>query len=91
MKQKVLVTTEYRGVYVGDLKEHDKAGRSCVLTNARMCIHWGTDKGVDQLADDGPMHGGKYASKAREIWIPGLTSLVVCSDAAALAWDNYND
>lgn len=82
----VLVTTQYRGVYVGTLEAHDTAARDCVLTNARMVIRWGTTNGVDQLAKTGPTRESKLGDVAPKVWLPGLTSVVDCTPEAVAAW-----
>lgn len=46
-----IVVVDRGFVYVGDV-EHD--GDWCVVRNARNIREWGTDKGLGQLALDGP-------------------------------------
>ena len=82
----VLVTTQYRGVYFGRLAAHDATTRECVLEDARMAIRWGTADGVDQLAATGPTANSKLGAVAPKVWLPGLTSLVDCTEAAVAAW-----
>jgi len=80
----VIVTTEYRGVYFGFLKQ--QTGRECVLENARMAIYWGTTRGVDQLAQSGPTGKSRIGDLAPSVWLCGLTSVVDCTDASVKAW-----
>lgn len=80
----VLVTTSYRGVYVGELIDHD--GQTVTLTNARMAIRWGTKNGVDELASAGPNETSKIGALALKVWLPGVTSIVDCTPAAVKAW-----
>ena len=85
----VLITTEYRGVYFGELVSHDVDKRQCVLKNARMCLYWSPEtNGVDGLASRGPNGQCKIGSLAPKIWLPGLTSVVDCSPEAVKAWSD---
>ena len=83
----VLITTEYRGAYFGELVEHDVVNRQCVLKNARMCLYWDqSTNGVDGLASKGPNGQCKIGSLAPKIWLPGLTSLVDATPEAVKRW-----
>ena len=84
--RQVIITTSFRGVYMGTLVEHD--GNTCILENARMVIRWGTTDGVDQLASTGPTDNSKLGSVAKRVWLCGLTSVVDCTDAATAAWES---
>jgi hypothetical protein len=86
-KRAVIITTKYRGVYFGYLESHNEERESCVLTNARMAIYWGTTKGVDQLAASGPTSTSKLGALAPKVWLPGLTSVSDCTEAAIAAWE----
>jgi len=88
-KRQVIITTEYRGVYHGTLRSHNKSGRECVLDNANMAIYWGTTEGVDQLANTGPTEKSKIAAMAPDVWLCGLTSVVTCTDDANKKWAKY--
>jgi hypothetical protein len=82
----VIITTQYRGVYYGELVEHDSAERTCVLENARMVIRWGTTDGVDQLAATGPTASSKLGALAPKVWLCGITSVSDCTPEAQKAW-----
>lgn len=84
-KRHVIITTEYRGCYFGELVDHTE--RACILENARMAIYWGTTKGVDQLAQTGPTTTTKLGAVAPRIWLCGITSLVDCTPEAVAAWE----
>lgn len=81
----VIITTQYRGVYYGELV--DQTGRECTLANARMAIRWGTKDGVDQLASTGPTKASKIGAKVSKVWLCGITSVVDCTPAAVAAWE----
>lgn len=82
----VLVTTEYRGVYIGELESFDPVGRECVLRQARLAIPWGTTDGVDHLASVGPCPQRKPGTLAYRVWIPALTLVMDCTPEAEAAW-----
>lgn len=84
--QVVVVTTRYRGTYVGTLKSFNRKTEQVVLTDARMVIHWGTMHGYQQLAAEGPTDKTKYASKSPMAWIPGVTSVDLCTEVATASW-----
>lgn len=83
-KKFVIITTLYRGVYFGELVDHQ--GQTCILENARMAIRWGTTNGVDQLANTGPTSSSKLGDVAPRVWLCGLTSVVDCTPEAVKAW-----
>jgi hypothetical protein len=85
----VLVTTKYKGVYQGVLKNHDIDREQCVLLDANMAIRWGTTDGVDQLANTGPTDNSKIAAMAPEVWLCGLTSIADCTEVAIEKWRQY--
>ena len=80
----VLVCTEHRGVFFGYAT--DTSGDVIHLKEARMAIHWGTTKGVMQLADTGPTRDSKISAKA-DIEIRKITSVFEVSPAALTAWE----
>lgn len=84
-KRHVIITTEYRGVYFGEIQKQD--GRECILRNARMAIRWGTTRGVDQLASTGPTGSSKLGATAAKVWLCGITSVVDCTQEAIDAWN----
>lgn len=51
LKGFAIVVLDRGFVYVGDV-EHD--GDWCVITNARNIRYWGTERGLGQLALEGP-------------------------------------
>jgi len=59
--KKVLITTEFRGVFFGEVNEGKKLPAEITLKNARNCIYWSSDcNGFLGLASKGvPMRRGK--------------------------------
>lgn len=87
MNRPVIVTTAHRGVFFGYLVG-EPAKKKVLLTNARNCVYWSEQlRGFIGLADSGPGSGCKVGPKAPEITLFDVTSVVVCTEAAAAAWE----
>ena len=82
----VLVTTEYKGVFAGELKEKDAEAKRVVLKNARCAIQWATTKGFFELAELGPNVNSKIGSTAPTVELFGVTSISACTETAKKAW-----
>ena len=86
-KQKfVVVTTQWRGVFAGELIFQDEPAGKIVLKNARCAIKWGTTEGFFELASKGPNSKSKLGAIALEITLYGVTSVLVCTSEAEAAW-----
>lgn len=81
----VLVTTEHRGVFVGELAEDNTAERIAVLDDARNVIYWSGSRGFIGLAVTGPENGSRLGDTAPRIRLHGVTSVVETTDAAEAA------
>lgn len=83
-----LVTTnkDRRGVFAGTLVEHDQAKGTVLLKDARMAVMW-KRIGVVGLAATGPTDECRITRAAPEIWLDGVTAVMLCSDQAAAAWE----
>ena len=84
----VIVCTEHRGVfygYTGDSSQTIIERGNVALTDARMAIYWGTDRGVMQLAETGPTGSSKISAKT-DITINKITAVFEVSDVAHEAW-----
>ena len=90
MKNKAgLVTTEFRGVFFGYVKEDKKSPDQITLTDARNCIYWSADVGgFLGLASNGPSSGCKIGAKVAELTIYKITSISPVSDEAAKKWNS---
>jgi hypothetical protein len=83
----ILVQTEYRGTYAGEIPDDaDLTRRSMPLNNARMAIYWGTTKGVMELAATGPTSTSRISSTAN---IPMLHGIVAIHEITAEAWAKW--
>ena len=87
-KNAVLVTTEFRGVFFGYVKDDISLPDEITLTNARNCIYWSVDcGGFLGLASDGPTSGCKIGSLVSELRLFKITSVTPVSDGAANKWN----
>jgi len=88
MKNKaVLVTTEFRGVFFGYVKDDSKLPSEITVTNARNCIYWSAGVGgFLGLASKGPDGSCKIGSEVPELRLFKVTSITPVSDQAAAKW-----
>ena len=83
----ILVTTEYRGVYYGEVPDdQDMSARTMALKNARCAIYWHTKTGVAELAEIGPNSGSRIGAKADIEALHDITSVWSVTDRARAAW-----
>lgn len=83
---KVLVTTEFRGVFFGELAE-DNAPGNVVLKNARNCIYWSADVGgFLGLASNGPSKECRIGAEVESVRLFKITSITPVSEEAAAKW-----
>ena len=80
----VIVCTKHRGVFFGFAA--DSSGNEIHLKDARMAIHWGTTRGVMELAEVGPNSSSKISAKA-DIEVRDITAVFEVSESAAQAWE----
>lgn len=85
---KVLITTQHRGVFYGELPEKtDLTQRTLTnIQNARMAIYWGTTRGVMELAETGPTGKSKIGSAATINVLHDITGVFSVSEEAAAKW-----
>lgn len=90
MKNKaVLVTTEFRGVFFGYVKDDKRLPSEITLTNVRNCIYWTADiGGFLGLASNGPSSSCKIGALVPEITLYKVTSVTPVSDEAAKKWNS---
>lgn len=86
----VLVTTEYRGVFFGELADGaDFEARTLTLQSCRNAIYWSGTRGFLGLASHGPEPDSKIGTTAPEVLLHGVTSVSVCTAAAAKVWREW--
>ena len=84
----VLVTTEFRGVFFGKVKDDSKLPDEITLTEARNCIYWSSDcEGFLGLASKGPSSSCKIGAKVSELKLYKITSVTPVSDEAVKKWE----
>lgn len=83
----VLITTEFRGVFYGEVKDDKKVPAEITLKNARNCIYWSSDcNGFLGLAARGPTKGCRIGAQINEITLYKITSVTPVSEEAVEAW-----
>ena len=87
VRQPVLVTTQFRGVFFGFVDSKDKANRSLTLHDCRCCISWSSSVGgFLGLAAKGPDGNCKIGTQAPSVLLHDITSVTDCTEAAVEAW-----
>lgn len=87
MSKPVLVTTEFRGVFFGFIKNDKNLPQQITLTNCRNCIYWASSVGgFLGLASTGPNSNCKIGSQIKEITLYKITSITPVEEKAAEAW-----
>lgn len=86
-KKAVLVTTEFRGVFFGYVKDDSKLPGEITIEQVRNCIYWSSDMGgFLGLASKGPDSSCKIGSEVSELRLFKVTSVTPVSDEAAKKW-----
>ena len=86
--QAVLVTTEFRGVFYGRIKDASKLPNEIILTDVRNCIYWSSDcKGFLGLASTGVTKDCKIGKQVDEITLYKITSVAPVSQKAIETWE----
>ena len=85
----VIVTTEFRGVFFGDIEENDEGDASIRVHSVRNAIYWKGSRGFLGLASHGPAEDSTIGSTAPEVLLHGVTSVSRCTDAAARVWREW--
>ena len=84
----VLVTTEFRGVFFGYIKNDKKAPAEITLTGARNCIYWAAScGGFLGLASTGPNKDCKIGQRVSEMTLYKITSITPVEPEAEKAWE----
>lgn len=82
----VIVTTQHRGVFFGEIDEAHMGDRSITMRNCRNIIYWSQEtNGFQGLAASGPGKGSKIAAVAPSALLHDITSVTECTEAAAKA------
>jgi hypothetical protein len=85
-KRMVVVTTDKKGVFFGELLTENKD--VVELANAKMCIYWCSEvKGVLGLASVGAIRGCRISPAVPKIKLNGVTAIMDCTDKAVENWE----
>ena len=88
MTKAVLITTEFRGVFFGYLKNDKKAPAEITITGARNCIYWAVScGGFLGLAANGPNKDCRIGVRVPEVTLYKGTSITPVEDHAVKAWE----
>ena len=87
MSKFVLVTTEFKGVFFGKVKNDKRLPEKITLTEAKNCIYWSSDcKGFLGLAAFGPTSGCRIGAEIKEITLWKITSVTPVEKEAVEKW-----
>lgn len=90
MSKSVLVTTEFRGVFYGEVKNDKKLPEEITLTNARNCIYWPSScGGFLGLASNGPNKDCRIGALVKELTLYKITSVTPVSEEASDKWKKF--
>lgn len=83
----VLVTTEFRGIFFGYVKNDDSLPSEITLTKARNCIYWASSVGgFLGLASKGVDSNCRIGNQVSELTLYKITSVTPVTEAAAKTW-----
>ena len=84
----VLVTTEFRGVFFGWVKDETNTPNEITLTGARNCIYWSADcGGFLGLASNGPTKDCRIGKTVSELKLYKITSVTPVEEGAIKKWE----
>lgn len=85
----VLVTTEFRGVFAGYVKNDKKLPAEITITDARNCISWTSSVGgFLGLASNGPDKDCRIGARVPELTLYKVTSVTPVEDSATKKWES---
>lgn len=84
----VLITTEFRGVFFGYVKDDSDLPNKITLTRMRNCIRWRESvQGVFGLASSGPSPACRIGPVVPEFTAWKITSVTDCTPEAVEKWE----
>lgn len=84
----VIVTTEFRGVFFGYIKNDKKLPEEITLTGVRNCIYWSANcGGFLGLAANGPNKDCRVGQRVPEVTVYKVTSVTPVEPAAEQEWE----
>jgi hypothetical protein len=89
MKKPVIVTTEFRGVFFGNVKDDKNLPDEITLSNVKNCIYWASSMGgFLGLASKGPDSDCKIGAEVPELRLFKVTSVTPVTEEAAKKWNS---
>lgn len=86
-KNYVVVTTEFRGVFFGAVKDNSKLPEEITLTEVRNCISWSSSiGGFVGLFSKGPDANCRIGTETAELTLYKVTSCGPVSEEAVAKW-----
>lgn len=84
----VIITTEQRGVWFAQVEEgKDLTPKTLTgLRNCKMAIYWGTERGLQQLAQSGPTKDSRISEPCDIDVLHNVTAVFAVTDNAAEVW-----
>lgn len=83
----VLITTEFRGVFFGYIKDDKKLPNEVTITSARNCISWASSiGGFLGLASVGPDSNCRIGKQVSELTLYKITSVTPVEATAVEKW-----
>lgn len=82
-----VVTTQWRGVFVGVVESRSEDGDEVTLADAQLCVSWSSSvRGWIGLAATGPDESCRVSTVAPRVTLRGVTSVAECTAQASDAW-----
>jgi hypothetical protein len=84
----VIITTEQRGVWFAQVDDNNDLTRKTLtdLKNCKMAIYWGTERGLQQLAQSGPTLKSRISEPCDIPVLHNVTAVFAVTDKAAEVW-----
>lgn len=87
-KRAVVVTTGFRGVFFGYVKDDSKAPAEIELEGCRMCVAWSSSvRGVLGLAATGPNNSCRITAPSPDGKLYTITGIFEATPEAVIAWE----
>lgn len=75
-------------IIYGTLESHDKAAKTAIIADARMCIFYSRETGGELgLAAIGPQAGSRISAVAPRVEVEGVVQIADVSDVARSKWE----
>jgi hypothetical protein len=84
--QPVIVITEHKGVIFGYADPSDFDKRSFPMQGTRVALKWGTDTGVNQLAETGPSDQSQVSAKCDAPMVHDIIKVLSVTNEAEERW-----